>query len=120
MGRPEITCTEKGNQAFLLIPYCPQVNTGFTVYKNTVNPVSKYGIYGIYKNQDILFKYLKLILCQFGRPKMLLKKEREVVNLMDRHLDDIEDWVKTASGAVEFYIKGDISEAADIMAKRSA
>ena len=48
---------------------------------------------------------------------MLLKKEREVVNLMDRHLDDVEEWVKTASAAVESYIKGDISEAASLTLK---
>ena len=48
---------------------------------------------------------------------MILKKEREVVNLMNRHLYAIEEWVKMASGAVESYINGDISEAESLTLK---
>lgn len=42
---------------------------------------------------------------------MISKKEKEVLNLMVKHLDKVEECVKTATKTVETYLKGDISKA---------
>lgn len=50
---------------------------------------------------------------------MFLKKEREVIILMDRHLAGIEKWLETASGAVESYLRDDITAAEALALKIS-
>lgn len=42
---------------------------------------------------------------------MFLKKEREVVELMDRHLAGIEKWFQTASDSLESYFRDDLDAA---------
>jgi uncharacterized protein Yka (UPF0111/DUF47 family) len=38
---------------------------------------------------------------------MLLKKEREVISLMENHLDDIKEWLKASSEALSSYFSDD-------------
>lgn len=42
---------------------------------------------------------------------MIFKKEKEVMDLMAKHLDKVEECLKTATKTVETYLKGDISDA---------
>ncbi len=48
---------------------------------------------------------------------MIFKKEKEVMDLMAKHLDKIEECLKTATRTVETYLKGHISEA-EFLAQR--
>jgi len=42
---------------------------------------------------------------------MVLKKEKQVIHLMDAHLDRITEWFKIAVDTIELYLKNDISGA---------
>jgi len=49
---------------------------------------------------------------------MMLKKEREVNFLMEKHLDDIRDWLKTASEALRSFFSDDIEKIKFIILKK--
>jgi len=42
---------------------------------------------------------------------MIFKKEKEVIDLVAKHLGKVEECLKTATNTVETYLKGDVSEA---------
>jgi predicted phosphate transport protein (TIGR00153 family) len=42
---------------------------------------------------------------------MILKKEKEVIDLVGKHLNKVEECLKTATNTVETYLNGDVSEA---------
>ncbi len=46
-----------------------------------------------------------------GGPKVILKKEKEVIDLMRNHLDKVEEELKIAKEAVETFLRGDMSKA---------
>jgi uncharacterized protein Yka (UPF0111/DUF47 family) len=48
---------------------------------------------------------------------MFLKKEREVVELMDRHLVGIEKWLETASDSLKCYLRDDLPAAQSLALK---
>ncbi len=48
---------------------------------------------------------------------MIFKKEKEVIELMSKHLDKVEDCLKTAMETIETYLKGDIPEANSLAVK---
>ena len=49
---------------------------------------------------------------------MMLKKEREVNFLMEKHLDDIKDWLKTSSEALRSFFSDDIEKIKFIILKK--
>ena len=41
---------------------------------------------------------------------MMLKKEREVIFLLEKHLDEIKEWLKISSEALSFYLSDDLEK----------
>ena len=41
---------------------------------------------------------------------MMLKKEREVIFLLEKHLDEIKEWLKISSQALSFYLSDDLEK----------
>jgi uncharacterized protein Yka (UPF0111/DUF47 family) len=46
-----------------------------------------------------------------GGPKVILKKEKEVIDLIGNHLDKVEEELKIAKETVETFLRGDMSKA---------
>ena len=41
---------------------------------------------------------------------MMLKKEREVIFLLEKHLDEIKEWLKISSEALSYYLSDDLEK----------
>jgi len=41
---------------------------------------------------------------------MMLKKEREVIFLLEKHLDEIKEWLKVSSEALSYYLSDDLEK----------
>jgi len=45
-----------------------------------------------------------------GSQKVMLKKEREVIFLLEKHLDEIKEWLKISSEALSYYLSDDLQK----------
>ena len=41
---------------------------------------------------------------------MMLKKEREVISLLEKHLDEIKEWLRVSAEALSFYLSDDFEK----------
>jgi predicted phosphate transport protein (TIGR00153 family) len=50
---------------------------------------------------------------------MMLKKEREVIFLLEKHLDEIKEWLKISSEALSYYLSDDLEKINHLLLRKN-
>ena len=50
---------------------------------------------------------------------MMLKKEREVIFLLEKHLDEIKEWLKISSEALSYYLSDDLEKINHLLLRKT-
>ncbi len=51
---------------------------------------------------------------------MMLKKEREVIFLLEKHLEEIKEWLKVSSEALDYYLSDDLEKFKSLLLRKNA